>query len=93
MLAVEKRPALLLIGLKLPPVSGIRVIRRLREFGIKDMPIIATSLDRPTSHRDLALAAGCVTHMEKPYEPDQLDDLLDQFLPGTRASLISVLLH
>jgi two-component system cell cycle response regulator DivK len=92
-LAVEKRPALLLIDLKLPLVSGIRVIRKLQEFGPKNMPIIATSLDRPTSHRDLALAAGCVAHLEKPYEPDQLDDLLDQFLPGTRASLISVLVH
>jgi two-component system cell cycle response regulator DivK len=92
-LAVQKRPALLLIDLKLPLVSGIRVIRKLRELGMKNMPIIATSLNRPTSHRDLALAAGCVAHMEKPYEPDQLDDLLDQFLPGTRASLISVLVH
>jgi hypothetical protein len=31
--------------------------------------------------------------VEKPYEPDQLDDLLDQFLAGTRASLISLLVH
>ena len=92
-LAVEKRPALLLIDLKLPLVSGIRVIRKLREVGIKNMPIIATSPDRPVSHRDLALAAGCVAHIEKPYEPDQLDDILDQFQPGTRASLISVLVH
>ena len=92
-LAVEKKPALLLIDLKLPLVSGIRVIRKLREFGMKEMPIIATSLDQPTSHRELALAAGCVAHMEKPYEPDQLDDLLDQFLPGTGARLISVLAH
>ena len=46
-LAVEKRPALLLIDLKLPLVSGIRVIRKLREFGMKNMPIIATSSDRP----------------------------------------------
>jgi len=82
-----------LIDLELPLVRGIRVIRKLREFGMKDMPIIAASLDRPTSHRDLVLAAGCVAHMEKPYEPDQLDELLDQFLPGTRASLISVLVQ
>jgi hypothetical protein len=60
---------------------------------MKDMPIIATSLDRPTSHPGLALVAGCVAHMEKPYEPDQLDDLLDQFLAGTRASLVSLLVH
>jgi CheY-like chemotaxis protein len=91
---------LLLIDLKLPLVSGIRVIRKagsvsFASLGAWDeiMPIIATSLERPTSHRDLALTARCVAHMEKPYEPDQIGDVLDQFLPGTRASLISVLVH
>jgi len=92
-LAIEKKPALLLLDLVLPVVSGLCVIRRLREFGLREMPIIATSLSAATSHRNLALTAGCVAHLEKPYEPDQLDDLLDQFLPGARASLISVLVH
>jgi two-component system cell cycle response regulator DivK len=92
-LAVERKPALLLIDLRLPVMSGIRVIRRLRESGLDQMPIIATSLERHISHRNLALAEGCVAHIEKPVEPDLLDDLLDQFLPGERASVISTLVH
>lgn len=92
-LAVEKQPALLVIDLKLPVVSGIRVIRKLRASGIQQVPIIATSLSVPTSHRSIALAAGCVAHIEKPVEPDQLDELLDQFLPGERANLTSQLIH
>lgn len=92
-LAVEKRPALLVIDLKLPVVSGIRVIRKLRQAGCSQIPIIATSLNEPISHRDIALAAGCVAHIEKPVEPDQLDDLLEQFLPGESASLVSALVN
>jgi CheY-like chemotaxis protein len=92
-LAVEKKPALLLIDLRLPVMSGIRVIRRLRERGFGKLPIIATSLERHISHRNLALAEGCVAHLEKPVEPDLLDDLLDRFLPGERANLISALVH
>ena len=92
-LAIEKKPALLLVDLVLPLLSGLCVIRRLRELGVSEMPIIATSLGAATSHRNLALTAGCVAHLEKPFEPDQLDDLLDQFLPGARAIPISVLVH
>ena len=92
-LAIEKKPALLLLDLILPVVSGFCVIRRLQEFGLSEMPIIATSLSAATSQRNLALTAGCVAYLEKPYEPDQLDDLLDQFLPGQCANLISVMVH
>ena len=92
-LAVERHPALLVIDLKLPVVSGIRVIRKLRTAGIPHVPIIATSLSAPTTHGSIALAAGCVAHIEKPIEPDQLDELLDRFLPGEQANLVSGLVH
>jgi CheY-like chemotaxis protein len=92
-LAIERQPALLLIDLKLPVMSGIRVIRKLREAGLRHMPIITTSLTPASSHRPLALANGWVAHIDKPVEPDLLDDLLDRVLPGERASIVSVLVH
>ena len=92
-LAVANQPALLVIDLKLPVVSGIRVIRKLRAAGTLQVPIIATSLNVPMSLRNVALAAGCVVHVEKPVEPDQLEELLDRFLPGEQAYLISSLVH
>lgn len=92
-LAVEKQPSLVVIDLKLPRVNGFRVIRKLRHAGLLNTPIIAISLSVPTSHRSTALAAGCVAHIEKPVEPDLFDELLDQFLPGQRADLITALVH
>src|SRR5262245_60598547 len=54
-LVVERQPALILIDLKLPVVSGIRVIRKLRAAGIEHVPIIATSFNVPACHRSIAL--------------------------------------
>jgi CheY-like chemotaxis protein len=93
MLAIERRPALLLIDLKLPLIGGVRVIRKLRESGFCRMPIVTTSLSERALSHPLAFADGCVAHIDKPVELELLDDLLDQILPGERASLISVLVH
>ena len=92
-LAVAQQPALLVIDLKLPVLSGVRVIWKLRAAGILQLPIIATSATLLTTHRHIALAAGCVAHIEKPVEPDQLDELLDRFLPGEQAHIVSGLVH
>ena len=92
-LALAKHPALVVIDLKLPLLSGIRVIRKLREIGMLQVPIIATCPNVPTSHRGVALAAGCVAFIEKPIEPDQIDELVNRFLPSKQAHLISDLVH
>jgi len=93
-LATLGRPDLILIDLKLPIISGFTAIRRIKKLAsLRDIPIIATSLSKPTSHRQLALAAGCAAHLDKPVDFDQLDALIDQFLPGYRWELASALVH
>ncbi len=93
-LATRRRPDLILIDLKLPIISGFTAIRRIKKLAsLRDIPIIATSLSKPTSHRQLALAAGCAAHLDKPVDFDQLDALIDQFLPGYRWELASALVH
>ena len=92
-LVLARLPALAVIDLKLPVLSGIRVIRKLREIGMLQVPIIATCPDVPTPQRDVALAAGCVAFIEKPVEPDQIEELVNRFLPGEQVHLISDLFH
>lgn len=93
-LATRWRPELILMELKLPIISGFTAIRRIRQLStLRKTPIIAFSLPEPSSHNKLALAAGCVAHLEKPIDFDQLDGLLDQYLPGHRWELISGLVH
>ncbi|HEY3040229.1 MAG TPA: response regulator [Pyrinomonadaceae bacterium] len=93
-LATRWRPDLILMDLKLPIINGFTAIRHIRQVSnLRETPIIAFSLPVPTSHNDLALAAGCVAHLEKPIDFDQLDILIEQYLPGRRWELISSLLH
>lgn len=93
-LATRWRPELILMELKLPVISGFTAIRRIRQLSdLRKTPIIAFSEPEPVSHDQLALAAGCVAHLEKPIDFDQLDALLDQYLPGHRWELISALVH
>src|SRR5215470_18221605 len=93
-LAMSANPSLMLIDLKLPVVGGFTVIRRIRKLArLRDIPIIAISLSEPASHRRLALAAGCAAHIDKPIEFQELDVLIDRFLPGERWHLASAMVH
>ena len=93
-LAVARLPDLLILDLKLPVVSGFSAIRKIKKHAdLQDTPIISVASNRPTCHRRLALAAGCVDHLEKPIEFDYLDIVIDRVLPGERWLLDSVLIH
>ena len=93
-LAIRKLPDLIVIELKLPVVSGFTAIRRIKKYAeLSQTPIIAVSLNHPAANGNLAMAAGCAAHMEKPIEFDQLDMLIDRLLPGERLLIDSVLVH
>jgi CheY-like chemotaxis protein len=92
--AVSQHPDLVLIQLRLPVVSGFTVIRRLRRCAaLREVPIIAVSLNNPIANRNVAMAAGCDAHIEDPIEFDLLDDLIDRLLPGERLPLASILIQ
>jgi signal transduction histidine kinase/ActR/RegA family two-component response regulator len=71
--AVEDPPALILLDLMLPSVSGWEVARRLRQNQrTKTVPIVAvTALARP-QERESALHAGCDGYLSKPFSPDEM---------------------
>jgi len=87
-------PELILMELRRPVMRGFGAIRRIRKVTrSRSTPIIAFSLPGPDSQNQLALAAGCVAHLEEPLDFDHLDALIDQFLPGQRWELASALVH
>jgi CheY-like chemotaxis protein len=93
-MAVGMRPDLMLIQLRLPIVSGFTAIRRIRKHcGLRSVPIIAVSVNKPASNRNLALAAGCIAHVEDPSEFYLLDALIDQLLRERCISLSSHLVQ
>jgi signal transduction histidine kinase/ActR/RegA family two-component response regulator len=76
-MAHECKPALVLLDLMLPGMSGWEVARRLRQDPITtSVPIIAVSaLSRP-QERESALHAGCDAYVAKPFTPDEIARLV-----------------
>jgi signal transduction histidine kinase/ActR/RegA family two-component response regulator len=76
-MAHERKPALVLLDLMLPGMSGWEVARRLRQDpATASVPIIAVSaLSRP-QERESALHAGCDAYVAKPFTPDEIGRLM-----------------
>ena len=80
-LAVQKRPALILMDLSLPRMDGLSATRRIRRRKrFAKLPIVAVSAyDSPESRKE-ALAAGCNEYLAKPIDFDQLNLVVNRFL-------------
>jgi CheY-like chemotaxis protein len=75
--ALENPPALILLDLMLPSVSGWEVARRLREDPrTRAVPIIAVSALARAQEREAAVHAGCDAYLTKPFTPDDLARLI-----------------
>jgi len=75
--ALADPPALILLDLMLPNVSGWEVTRRLREDPrTRAVPIIAVSALARIQEREAALHAGCDAYLTKPFTPDDLTRLI-----------------
>ena len=80
-LAVQKKPALILMDLSLPRMDGLSATRRIRRRKrFAKLPIVAVSAyDSPESRKE-ALAAGCDEYLAKPIDFDQLNLVVNRFL-------------
>jgi two-component system cell cycle response regulator DivK len=84
-MAVDSRPALILMDLSLPKLDGLAATRQIRQQkGLKRVPILAVSAHDSPESRNEALAAGCNEYVTKPIDFDQLHALLERFVPQTK---------
>jgi CheY-like chemotaxis protein len=72
-LALAERPAVVLLDVRLPGMSGYDVCRRLREEGMRDTLMVAVTGFGREQDRSDSRAAGCDAHIVKPVK---LEDLL-----------------
>jgi signal transduction histidine kinase/ActR/RegA family two-component response regulator len=71
--ALEQPPALVLLDLMLPRVSGWEVARRLRQSPrTRDVPIVAVSALARAQEREAAVHAGCDAYIAKPFTPEDM---------------------
>jgi two-component system cell cycle response regulator DivK len=87
-LAVQKRPALILMDLSLPKLDGLAATRKIRRHkGMGKVPIVAVSAHDAPESRIEALEAGCDEYVTKPIDLDHLSALLKRLLSKQGSSL------
>src|ERR1041385_510197 len=80
-MAVQARPALILMDLSLPKMDGLAATRNIRQKkSLQRGPIVAVSAHDSAESRAEALDAGCNEYVTKPIDFDLLTDLIQRFV-------------
>ena len=80
--AARECPDLILMDGGLPLLDGIAVTRRLRRLdALASVPIIFLSGHASPQHQLAARDAGCDDYVVKPFDIEQLDNILTRHLP------------
>ena len=83
--AFELRPALILMDMQLPEISGQEATRTIRQDpAMRSTPIIALTANAMKGDREKMLESGCNDYMSKPFDPDKLVELVRHWLENTR---------
>ncbi|MBD2463778.1 response regulator [Oscillatoria sp. FACHB-1407] len=75
------KPNLILLDVVFPDLNGIEVIERLKQDVVtRSIPVIAVTALAQADDRERLLNAGCKGYVDKPYDLDDLEVMLRQFL-------------
>jgi len=87
-IAREVRPALILMDIQLPGMSGIDALRYLRaDPATRDIPVIAVTASVMTQDRTQILAAGFDAYQPKPITVKAFLDAIRQTLDRNRGTV------
>jgi len=80
-------PALILLDLKMPGMSGIEVLREIRaDDRLREIPVVMVTSSALESDRTEAIAAGASDYMQKPLALDlfgkDMETILRRWLPN-----------
>jgi DNA-binding response OmpR family regulator len=80
-MAKKVKPALILLDLKMPNLSGIEVCKILKSSTeLRDIPVVMLSAQSDQDGIAAALSAGALRYLVKPFKPQQLLDLVSSLV-------------
>jgi CheY-like chemotaxis protein len=75
------QPGLILLDIMMPGIDGWETLSRLKEDPeLKDIPVIIFTAREHSRGRQLAREMGAVDYFQKPFEPDELIDIVEEYL-------------
>lgn len=87
-LAMTLKPALILLDINLPGLSGFEVATKLRQIPeLQKVPLVALTAKTLKSDRETALVAGCDGFIPKPLDPFTFVNQVGAYLGGVREEL------
>jgi CheY-like chemotaxis protein len=80
-LALERRPDLILLDIRMPRMDGYEVVARLKRAGLVGMRIVAVTASAMVGDREQIVAAGFDGYIQKPINPETFIAQIERFLP------------
>jgi ammonium transporter len=83
-LAQTCNPDIILMDIRMPVMNGLEATQAIKEIPeLKNIPIIALTASAGEEEKERCLAAGCVEHVSKPIQSEELFQVLGRYLkPG-----------
>lgn len=79
--AQTSQPDLIIMDVEMPELDGLSATRQIRQMDqLGNVPVLAVSAYGAEQFRDEALAAGCNEYVSTPFEPDELERLIRDFV-------------
>ena len=83
-----RRPDLLILDCNMPEMSGVLVLRELRNTpDLADLPIMMLTARRSTQDENLAMFSGADAYVKKPFDPDELVFLVEELLASRQKAV------
>ena len=79
--AVDRPPDLIVLDICLPDINGIELVKRIKQNPeLTNIPIVAITALAKAEDRERILKAGCVEYLSKPFNIQDLETIIRQYL-------------
>ena len=80
-IALERRPDLILLDIRMPRMDGYEVAARLKQAGLEGTKVVAVTASAMVGDRERITAAGFDGYIQKPIDPETFIAEIERFLP------------
>lgn len=87
--AKEKDPGLILLDIMMPGIDGWETLSRLKEDPeLRDIPVVIFTAREHSRGRQLAREMGAADYFQKPFEPDELIAIVEEYMVTENAQTL-----